>query len=1204
MNFTLAQEQAVSARGNVLVVAGAGTGKTRTLVERCLHCLVEEAPRASLDEMLMVTFTEAAAAEMRQRIRARLEEQLARKPGDPHWQQQLALFDTAHIGTLHSFCLKLVRQHFYELELDPQLKVLAEEEARLLAEETLDAILQAHYAGAAPQNEAVRQLIRIQGDGWDKPIRTLVLKLHNYTQSLPDPERWLTEQRNEFDRPQPATWLGWLLGGLDEWRTQWLNVLTAESSAGNRLAANCVQLLSELEERTERSASAALLQRITEAGQACPRGKRGEWGKPLEVFLQEAGFLVSLLATNEGNDPLLEDWSWVRAQMRSLLELTWEFGAAFEQAKRETGALDFQDLEQHTLRLLWDKQTGQATPLAREWRSKLRFVFVDEYQDINAAQDRIIQGLSREGPEANRFLVGDVKQSIYRFRLANPRIFQGYLSKWTGQAGQSLTLSDNFRSREGIIEFVNSFFSAIMARRLGGVDYQQEGQLRFGAAGERHALRATTPGSACVELHLRVKSSEKDDGEAELSEAMTEIAGLRETEKEARLIAKRLCGLRLKGHQVWDETNSAFRAVEWRDMAILLRSPANKAESFAKEFSRLNIPLQVERGGFYRSAEVLDLLSLLQMLDNPLQDVPALALLRSPLVGLTLNELAAIRLVDRKVRFWVALRLWEQANSKAASATHHKVALLLERFARWRRLARQLSLSRCLETVLAETHYEDWLLSQPNGDQRKSRVERLLALAARFDQFKRQGLFRFLRFIEAQQLAETDPEAGPTAQQNAVRLMSIHQSKGLEFPVVVVADLNKQFNLADLRAEIILDEEYGLCPRIKLPHTGQRYPSLPYWLARRRQKHELLGEELRLLYVAMTRARDLLLLSGNITEKQLEEYWLSPRQLRPEILLSATRYSDWLSVWFSQNSSAIGPEQRSGEMAGVKWTVHGESDLVETEAQPLQMEQIPGHREEDFAILRKLEERLAWRYPAEAATLQPAKTSASALSRRAGLLDEEAVFFPNGPRVPTGRRERVFKHGSKRMTAAEIGTAHHAFLQEVSLERTGTVEELRKEAQRLQAAGVLTPEQAGALDFRRLAAFWDSSLGKRVRAQSQFVARELAFTARFTLSELVAITAAPAEPALAGEFVVVQGVADLVVLLPSELWLVDFKTDQLQETNWAEKVKEHEPQLRLYAQALARIYSRPVTEAWLYFLELSKPAAVSGLSATMATDNV
>ena len=1220
MSLTSTQEQAIAARGNVLVVAGAGTGKTRTLVERCLACLLEETPPASFEEILMVTFTDAAAAEMRQRIRARLDEEQQRHPDNAHGQEQLALFETAHIGTLHSFCLQLVRQHFYQLELDPQLAVLPGEETRLLAEETLDGLFEKYYAGRGPEAEAVQELIQVQGRGIEKTIRGLVLHLHHYTQTLPDPSGWLEAQIAMFESAQPLQWREWFARALGDWSGHWLPAL-AELAPGNSVAAECLDALrafAAANSPPERAAAA--LEAIEAAVRNCPRGKKTEFVTPLKEFVDDAQFLGSLAPRPDTASgaaepaPLVQDWEWVRVQMSTLLQLAREFGESFGQAKHELGVVDFHDLEQFALRLLWDAKAEKPTPVAVEWRRRLRFVFVDEYQDINAAQDKIIEALSRDGAQANRFLVGDVKQSIYRFRLANPRIFQGYVESWREPSGLAIPLRDNFRSREGILDFVNSLFAAIMRREIGGVPYDELARLQFGAPEQRRPFSRSADAVPCVELHLRAKGNTGDaESDGPASDAMTSVLEMEEADREARLVGLRLREIRTQQQPIWDDQAKVFRAADWADMAILLRSPSNKAESYAKEFARLGIPLLVERGGFYQNIEILDLLSLLETLDNPLQDLPVLAVLHSPLAGLTIEELGVVRLAAAKTHFWVALRRWSELQSTKSEVRSpksqvaggegglsEKVSVFLERYGRWRRLARQVSLSHCLEAVLAETHYADWLLTQPRGEQRHANVRRLAALARQFDQFQRQGLFRFLRYIKAQQAADTEPEVGAVSQDNAVRLMSIHQSKGLEFPVVVAADLGKAFNLSDLRAEIILDEVYGLCPQIKPPHTGQRYPSLPYWLARQRQQRELLGEELRLLYVAMTRARDRLILSASISKKRLDALWEAASGIKTASLLAARSYSDWLALWFSTRAAPRKPGDTQGDCAGVRWVLHSDEELANPAAPPPDSTadaEKASMLSADPAEWRLLRDRLAWEYPFAAATRQPAKTSVSALRRRAAVADEEAAQIfdadlggaageprPPRPAKPDRAPRARIAGRTERLSSADIGTAHHKFLQLVDLEQVGSLESLKKEAARIEQIGALSSDEAALLDFAGLAAFWHSDLGRRLREQARFVARELPFTLGMSPREMAEFSGQDADPGLADERVVVQGVADLAVLLPKEIWLLDFKTDHLGPGDLKEKARLYGPQLKLYARALAKIYNRPVTKSWLFFL--------------------
>ncbi|MGA2245012.1 MAG: UvrD-helicase domain-containing protein [Verrucomicrobiota bacterium] len=1215
-SLTPTQQRVIAARGNVLVMAGAGTGKTKTLIERCLDCL--ERHGARLEELLVVTFTEAAAAELRDRLRRAIEARAqTESPGAPvsnpnadGWAEQLARFDLAHIGTLHSFCLGLVREHFYDLGLDPRLTLLDEGEARQLANETLAEQFAAHYAGEDEFSLAVQDLIQVHGSGRDESIRRLVLQLHHYSQARPDSAGWLARQRELFAAADPANWRTWLADAVPSWRQDWLPVLELQSGA-NEKAAELQEILARFNspggEPGWRAAAAGLMEQIAAAGEQWPKGRKTVLRKPLEAFFDEARFLQSLLVLKDGIDPLAEDWGWVGGQMQTVLRLAEEFAAQLADRKRTGSVLDFHDLEQFALRLLWDFPTDRPTPVALHWREKLKFVLVDEYQDINAAQDKIIQGLSRDGAAANRFLVGDVKQSIYRFRLADPKIFRDYARRWRGDAGQTIPLMDNFRSREGLLRLVNSIFQLVMRDEVGGVAYDAEAELKFGAPELRATLSLARDPAPRAELLLRLKRG-RNGGRDEDAGA---LGNLDDTQREARMIAWRLRQFVDSGQEIFDAEQNALRPVKWRDIAILLRSPRGRSEIYAKECERARIPLAVARGGFYQSAEVLDLLSLLQLLDNPLQDVPCLAVLRSPLVGLSLDELAEVRLAAREKHFWTALnRSAERGLPRVESQA--KITLFLQRFSRWRKLARLASLSQCLEEVLAETLYVEWLRAQPRGGERAAGIAAFLHLAQRFDQLQRQGLYRFLQFIEAQQEAEAEPEVPANVVENAVRLMSIHQSKGLEFPVVVLADLSKPFNEQDLRADIIFDGQFGVCPKVKPPHVGGRYPSLPHWLARRRQKRELRGEELRLFYVAATRARDWLMLAASIPEKSWDQIWTQPQPLAPHNVAAARCAADWLAMWFSNQAQPKGStssDPSSGELPFLRWRIvpdaqseailpggsRGDEALAEIgHRQPASTEPPtpPGPaiviRHSSFVIPDAvgLRSRLEWSYPFQAATRHQAKSSVTALRRQAGEPDDEAVLIvPAAPALPPRRPSaRTSKLG-----AAEIGVAHHRFLEHFALEK---VNDLAAEADRLVRENYLSTAERAALNLAALGAFWDSAPGRKILARPGAVRRELPFTARFSPLELARITGKTADAGLAGEFVIVQGVADLVVLQPRELWLVDFKTDDLTARELPQKVRIYTPQLQLYAAALEKIFARPVTLRALHFLALGRTEEV------------
>ena len=1245
--LTPSQQQAIKARGNVLVVAGAGTGKTSTLVHRCVSLLLEE--DCSLDEILMVTFTEAAAAQMRSRIRAELRARQKSLPEDApqaeKLQKQLALLDTAHICTLHSFCLELVRTHFYQLGLDPAVMVLDERQTAPLISQTLDALFNRYYESDTLEAAAVQELITQLGGGADEQIRDRLVRLHRYTQALDDPAAWLAAQESLYQEQKPVAWRCWFQAWFDEWRNGSLPELRpyADVPAVERFIGE----LASLPNQPTFEGSRQALRRLREADEDdknWPRGTKTKVRQALNNFVNEVEFLASAivpatvaerasgagLPPDEENDPLVEDWGWVRAQMCTLLRLTREFTAAFGRAKRDLGGVDFADLEQLAIRLL------REPAIAQQWQQRLRFIFVDECQDINRAQDAIITALSRETTQPNRFLVGDVKQSIYRFRLANPKIFCAYEELWRSGAngGSRIPLADNFRSREALLHFINPLFAAVMRAEVGGVAYEPDVHLRFGSpetrthlsmaadarrppdANTQHATR-NTPEAAPprVELHLIDHANaegEPADNSEDQSQPQAALLDLMTTEREARLVAMRLQELRDQKHLIYDPESEQFRPVEWRDMVVLMRSPSGRVEAFAKEFNQLGIPLSAARSGFFSSIEISDLLSLLKLIDNPLQDVPLLAVLRSPLVGVSLDELGEIRAHNREKPFWTALkRFHHHARSSRGKEAHSsdkdqslltsaptihsawsKVDAFLGQFEDWRELARQSSLSLCLETVLAATHYEALLLAEPRGEERVANVNQLLELAREYDPYRRQGLYRFLRFVEAQQDAEVELEPATAQTDNAVRLVSIHKSKGLEFPVVVLAGLGVQFNMQDLRKDMLLHETYGLCPKVKPPGADRSYPSLPYWFAARDEKRELLGEELRLLYVALTRARDTLILTGSCKKPRWDgslEVLGGDTQLSIREILSARSCWDWLRMWLPRvTAPADWLDEQSGQAALLRWRIYAANDpqlLLTKNGEPGEKTNPELDGELDEMGLLKLQERMLWRYPFSAATVEPAVKRISAVIREQPQAGSDAQLLFNYDASTASRTyPSPWKRPGTKLAAVDIGSAHHRFLEMLPLEQVDSLECLRREAARMIEAGGLTSEEIEALDFEALLAFWHSDVGRKILSEKPNVHREIPFTARFSPDDFASLNLCPNAADLKGEYFVVRGKADLAVLLPKEIWLVDFKTDQLSEPETEEKVRQYAPQLKLYALGLSRIYHRPVTHCWLHFL--------------------
>ncbi len=1171
MSLTQAQRAAIDAEGPTLVVAGAGTGKTRTLIERCLRLLFG-ARQIGLDRLLIVTFTEAAAAEMRHRLRAAIEARQAEPGQAERCALHLARLDAAQISTLHSFCYRLVRENFGELGTDPTAAVLTEDQARVLAAETLEELFAEHYRNAQAWSEDVHRLLRDEYRGWDSPLGETILRLHEHAQTRPDPERWLAEQAEMWSQ-ENSPWKERFVPLIGEWRARWIPALEA-APADNQAAATAAAML----RRADSASLAALPGAVAEFDKAgkmtWPYGKKDLWRPPFKKFFDEAAFLAAFTP-----ETLDEDWRWAQPSVRTLLRLVEQYALKFAEAKRERAVLDFHDLEQFSLRLLCEPESGEPTALARRWQGRFDAVFVDEFQDINPAQDLILRCVSSSTSTGGRFLVGDIKQSIYGFRQADPRIFARYLDLPETSGWQKIYLSDNFRSRESILGFVNGLFGRFMRRELGGVDYDSATALRFGNPDGRTPLSARHDPAPSVEFHLRLKpdgpspapeTTEDDDAEADIGDA----------EWEARLAARRL--RELHGTPFYDEATRAERSLEWSDMAVLLRAAGPKAETWAKAFESFGVPLALKRDVFYATEEIRDLIDLLTLLDNPIQDIPLLGALRSPFGGFAAVDLAEIRMTDRAAPLWVALARFHE--TRADHPAWPKARAFLERLQGWRNLHRSASIRERLEVILADTGYAEWLLGRPRGRQRYANVRQFLELARDFDRLRGENLYRFLRHLEQVQESAGDIEPAAASGVDAIRLMSVHQSKGLEFPVVLVADLAKRWNQRDSSQRLLLDDELGLCPTIKPPGAVRRYPSLAHWAAQRRRKTESLGEEMRILYVALTRPRHRLILTATATEKTLKSWSESGSATVDD----GTRSSSWLS-WIGPHLAALEPAWPTEENAPHGEWMHrlyrDDALLLPPSAPPLPcVPEISSGAATDL----ELEARLNFRYPHELATRQIAKTSVTAL-RRSREAEEEAAIL-DFLRAEAPRRSDAASGPAAAARSREKGEATHIFLEHLDLRQRCDLANLHAQAGAFVQSGRLAAGQISELDLPAIAAFWKSEIGTLLREHRSLIRRELPFAVRLPAAAdlpqpaLPEIGVGPHVSPLDHEWVVLQGVVDLAVIHPSEIWLLDYKTDDVPPGLLESRLAFHRPQLDHYRRALAAIFRRPVTRTWLHFL--------------------
>jgi ATP-dependent helicase/nuclease subunit A len=1133
---------------NLIVVAGAGTGKTYTLVQECLARLEEG---VSIDEMLVVTFTKAAAAELRHRIAEALQGKFSRDPNSAHLARQIALLDRAQISTLHSFCLELVSRHFSELGLSPRLITLETAQAAVLRHETLDSLFETYYEAKNERTKAVRNMLIEWFRGDDREAREIVSRLHEFTQTRPNPQQWFETQRALLASRDPEHWRRGYVRATDDWVARWRPLVESQPPAGNPARGKILALMDKL--------NLAEIAALFKAGrEVWPIGSKQVYRDPIKKMFDEAATLACWVVT-PNSDPLLEDWNLTRETTLLLLDVAEEFGRGFAEVKRQRGLVDFHDLEQFSLRLLWNDDQTEVKPAALYWRERFKCVFVDEYQDINQAQDRIIQALAREDAAGNRFLVGDVKQSIYAFRQADPSIFLDYRNKWDrGNGGQCRFLTRNWRSHERVLDFVNNLFAGVMTEGVGEVRYDENTRLLFADEPERARLSAKNDDAPKVEIHLvRPEADEVEASEADDLECLDAFAELNAAEKQAEVIAQ-LCLEMVEENPL---TLPTGHTATYGDIVILLRSPAAEAEVFAKVFSKRGIAFDARRTGFFNCIEALDLTNLLTILDNPLQDIELLGVLRSPIGCFSLEDLAEIRM-GRPGLFWEAFQRFSIEGKGEAAA---KAKDFLAKFKRWRALSRHTSLAERLEIILEETGYEDWAAAQDRGAQRRANVRRLIELARQFDDARGEGLYPFLQFVEDQANAVGDLAPATVESHGAVRLLSVHQSKGLEFPIVIMAGLHKKFNRQDVNGLSLLDDEHGLCLKARPPGKRRQYETLGFWMARQRQEKKRLHEEMRILYVGLTRAEHRLLLVGAPSKSAVRE-WMNGGK-RPEAALSTL---DWIGPWLTK-TTPLWLEPARGTSADWTWRWH--LSLTKQNAAPVaRIEEAPSPE-----AMAQLKERLEWKYPFAPATEQEAKSSATALRR--ALPDEPELARPlvraaNSPR--------------NKIAANQAGQATHRFLQHAQFASLTARASLDQELERLRGVNILTADEAAAIDAERICAFWQSDFGRELLQRSDLLQRELAFTAKFSRADLQKVGAPLKANFADDEFIVVQGAADLVAILEKELWLIDFKTDRVPAEMLVARMKEYSLQLRIYALALGRIYRRPVTRACLHFLEIGR----------------
>ena len=1163
MRFTPSQQDAIRSRGStVLVSAAAGSGKTRVLTERLMAYLTDANDPADLDQFLIITFTRAAAGELRARILDAIAEHIAADPENRRLRRQSALCARAQIGTIHSFCGTLLREHCAEAGLTPDFTIIDDQRAEALMAAALEKTLDAAYADIET-DAPMRLLADTVGAGRDdRRLAALVRQLYDKMQSHPRPELWAERQIAGL-RLSDVT---------DAGSTPWGSELLADARRTLRHWADALdRLVTELSAPENAWLGEKYIGNIDTSGEGVRRALRATelgWDATCDAIRAIAFPRMSTVKNPPDPDlkdrikaerdrckyaieqlqkqftapseTLLDDLRATAPAMERLMRLTLAFGKAYRKEKQRRALVDYADLEHLAAQILTD-DNGAPTALARSVSERFREIMVDEYQDVSEVQDLIFRAVSRE--ENNLFFVGDVKQSIYRFRLADPTIFLSKYNRFspseTAGSGEAkrILLQENFRSRERVLAAANHVFENIMSVELGELDYDEDARLKCGLP--------TAAGGEKAELCL-LRMPDADDG------PQAEKAAL-----EADFVARRIREM-IDGGVTLREGDVERRA-DWGDVVILLRSANAIGPIYRQALTAHGIPVESAQGsGFFRASEVSVMISLLAIIDNPHQDVPLIAVLRSALFGFTPDELTAIRVSDRGRDFYAAL---------CAHAEHdERSAEFLRILTGYRRLAPDLALGELLWQIYDDCGVYALCAAMADGEARRQNLTQLFELARAFEATGYRGLHRFVDWLRRQAESGEEPAAAPAAKR-AVRIMSIHRSKGLEFPIVFLSDLSRKFNKSDAVATVLVHPELGLGPKRTDADRGVEYPTFARTAIAARLARETLSEEMRLLYVAMTRAKERLILTGTVSdpEKELKKLAVGlTAPIAPELLRTAAAPLQWLMM------AALLP----GAEDVIAMT---ETALLTPEETAAQQLTPPEQQPADPAALNTLRERLSFRYPFPQAETLPSKVTATELKRLDAQQDEGdgAAMLARPWRT---FRKPDFSSVERALTAAERGTATHRVLQYLRFSDAVTPEGVQAQIDELIRAGFLSEREGKAVLTDSIVGLMRSGLGARlIRAERDGqIRREFRFSLLCPAGDFF--------PDAPDEQVLLQGVVDCCFEEDGKLVIVDYKTDRIKADAVAARTDYYASQLRAYAAAMERILGLPAKERLLFFL--------------------
>ncbi|MDR4945879.1 helicase-exonuclease AddAB subunit AddA [Neobacillus cucumis] len=1238
VTWTNDQWKAIAARDrDILVAAAAGSGKTAVLVERIIQKILSNDEPIDVDQLLVVTFTSASAAEMRHRIGEALEKAIDQNPESRNLRKQLSLLNKAAISTLHSFCMEVIRKYYYLIDIDPGFRIADETEAQLIRDEVMEELFEEEYGKQG--NEAFFNLVdSFTNDRSDAALMDIVRSIYDFAQSNPTPESYLEKivsmyQVEETTSIEELPFIDTLLFDIKlqlEAAKEMIKQALELTKLPNGPAPRAENLLDDLQViDTLMSARQDSWNTLYQAMQtwSFTRAKpvKGDhFDKELAEKAQKLrdkakkkiqGIKDELFIRRP--ESFLRDMQELLPLIETLAYLVKEFSTRFAKVKREKGLVDYNDLEHFCLAILTESITEQGEFLpseaANSYRHHFKEVYCDEYQDTNMVQETILKLVTGEDEETgNLFMVGDVKQSIYRFRLAEPQLFLSKYNRFTVDgymSGLRIDLAQNFRSRKEVLDATNYLFKQIMGVKVGEIQYDEAAELRNGAPYPENIEYPVE--LILIDQNAESQKSEEQDTDSEIDMVEFDAADLEQSQLEARGIAAKIKELIGNGTPVYNTKTKAERPLMYRDVVILLRS-MTWAPQFMEEFKQQGIPIYANlSSGYFEATEVSIMLSLLRVIDNPYQDIPLASILRSPIVGLNEEELSKIRITSKRGSFWEVVTAF--CLSKTAEDNepfYRKVRTFFDLLKEWRSLARQGSLSELIWQLYRDTQFYDFVGGLPGGKQRQANLRALYDRARQYEQTSFRGLFRFLRFIE--RMVERGDDLGAARalgeQEDVVRIMTIHSSKGLEFPIVFMAGMARNFNMTDIRKPYMLDKEHGFASKYVDAKKRISYPSLPQIAFKQKKKMEMLAEEMRVLYVAMTRAKEKLYMTATLKDaaKQMDKWrdvsvqkeWL----LKDYQRASAMSYMDWIGpalirhhqsheLWDGGEGNREIPLEISHHPSAWKITMQHANEIKK---QANEMES-----EEDF-LLKKVQNlesvpsasnladqihaRLTWEYPFPSAASHRSKQSVSEIKRvREQTDDYSSTELVSRFRKSILKRPKFMQE--KQLSPAERGTAMHMVMQHVDLTNEVNEKVIRDQLDWMVNQELLTAEQSEVIDVKLIAQFFSSALGQRF-FKAKAVHREIPFTVSLPAREVYP------DWNETEEAVFVQGIIDCILEDEDGLVLIDFKSDGITDRykggfEQAKPILEdrYKLQINLYTKAIEQIWKRNVAERYLFFFD-------------------